>query len=55
VAAIGAEPGQSGDAFLEQLRRAVDEDDTGDAGNAMTAFFDQDDDDRPRSRFGRRR
>jgi cell division initiation protein len=42
-----------GDSFLDQLRRAVDDD--RDEDSAMTAFFDQDEDDRPRSRFGRRR
>jgi cell division initiation protein len=42
-----------GDTFLDQLRRAVDDDP--DEDGAMTAFFDQDDDERPRSRFGRRR
>jgi DivIVA domain-containing protein len=42
-----------GDSFLDQLRRAVD--DGPDEDGAMTAFFDQDDDERPRSRFGRRR
>ena len=53
IASIDTDSGPSGDAFLEQLRRAVDDD--SDADHAMTAFFDQDDDDRPRSRFGRRR
>jgi hypothetical protein len=48
-----AELESGGDSFLDQLRRAVD-DDLEDDG-AMTAFFDQDDDDRPKSRFGRRR
>jgi cell division initiation protein len=42
-----------GDSFLDQLRRVVDDD--GDDDGAMTAFFDQDEDERPRSRFGRRR
>jgi DivIVA domain-containing protein len=42
-----------GDSFLDQLRRAVDDDPDDDG--AMTAFFDQDEDERPRSRFGRRR
>jgi DivIVA domain-containing protein len=42
-----------GDSFLDQLRRAVD--DEPDDDRAMTAFFDQDVDERPRSRFGRRR
>lgn len=41
------------DSFLDQLRRAVDDDPDDDV--AMTAFFDQDDEERPRSRFGRRR
>ena len=48
-----AELESGGDSFLDQLRRAVD-DDLADNG-AMSAFFDQDDDDRPKSRFGRRR
>jgi DivIVA domain-containing protein len=48
-----AELETGGDSFLDQLRRAVD-DELEDDG-AMTAFFDQDDDDRPKSRFGRRR
>jgi cell division initiation protein len=42
-----------GDSFLDQLRRAVDDDP--DADGAMNAFFDQDEDERPRTRFGRRR
>jgi hypothetical protein len=42
-----------GDSFLDQLRRVVDDD--ADEDGAMTAFFDQDDEERPRSRFGRRR
>lgn len=41
------------DSFLDQLRRAVDDDPDDDV--AMTAFFNQDDEERPRSRFGRRR
>jgi hypothetical protein len=36
------------------LRRAVD-DQIPEGEHAMAAFFDQDDDDRPRSRFGRKR
>jgi hypothetical protein len=44
-----------GDAFLEQLRAAVDTDHDPDVDHAMAAFFDQDDDDRRSSRFGRRR
>jgi DivIVA domain-containing protein len=48
-----AELEAGGDSFLDQLRRAVDDDPDDDG--AMTAFFDQDEDDRPRSRFGRRR
>jgi cell division initiation protein len=54
VPAIEAEDRGAGDAFLDQLRRAVD-DDAPDGDHAMAAFFDQDDDDRPRSRFGRKR
>lgn len=42
-----------GDAFLDRLRAAVDDD--ADVDHAMAAFFDQDDDDRRPSRFGRRR
>jgi DivIVA domain-containing protein len=48
-----AELESGGDSFLDQLRRAVDDDPDDDG--AMTAFFDQDEDERPRSRFGRRR
>jgi DivIVA domain-containing protein len=47
-----------GGAHLEELRRAVSEDDTdAEADAAMAAFFDQDtdDDDEPARRFGRRR
>lgn len=40
--------------FLDQLRRAVD-DDTGLDEGAMSEFFGADVDDNPRSRFGRRR
>ena len=40
--------------FLDQLRRAVDED-TGLDEGAMSEFFGADVDDNPRSRFGRRR
>jgi DivIVA domain-containing protein len=41
------------DEFLAQLRRAVDDD--VEDGPGMSAFFDDDDEEQPRSRFGRRR
>jgi cell division septum initiation protein DivIVA len=44
-----------GDQFLAHLRRAVEHDDEGDDDSAMTAFFDEQVDEAPRSRFGFRR
>jgi cell division septum initiation protein DivIVA len=45
-----------GDQFLAHLRRAVEDEDAGDdEDRAMTAFFDQQVDEAPRSRFGFRR
>jgi DivIVA domain-containing protein len=41
------------DEFLAQLRRAVDDD--VEDGPGMSAFFDDEDEEQPRSRFGRRR
>ena len=50
------EPSPGNDPFLDQLRRAVsDEDATSGADPALQAFFESDTDDQPRSRFGRRR
>ncbi len=45
---------RGGDQFLDQLRRAVD-DEVGIDDGAMSDFFDAEVDDNPRSRFGRRR
>jgi DivIVA domain-containing protein len=54
IASIEDVPDRSGDQFLDQLRRAVD-DEVGIDEGAMTEFFSADVDEGPRSRFGRRR
>jgi DivIVA domain-containing protein len=52
---VGAGP-SSGGSHLDELRRAVRDDTTDpEADAAMAAFFDQDTDDEPSRRFGRRR
>ncbi len=52
------EAGSEGDQFLDQLRQAADEPELGpsdvDADRAMAAFFDQDEEEGRRPRFGRR-
>lgn len=54
IASIDDAPNRAGDQFLDQLRRAVD-DEVGIDEGAMTDFFSADVEDGPRSRFGRRR
>lgn len=54
VASIEDVPDRAGDQFLDQLRRAVD-DEVGIDDGAMTDFFSDEVDEGRRSRFGRRR
>lgn len=50
-----APPTHAADSFLEQLREAVSTPGSEPVDDPLTAFFDQDDDSRDRSWFGRRR